>query len=289
MIRFCFILLFFLVSLLSLFKAPAYIFWLLAILVTEYPLIFAGITMVLIVSGIWIQKYQLPGTALGVVTIVLFLSPIVRANLIAKDLNVNLAHAFNIEPKIKQHPFKFKQLIGWSSDPDRSLTAVSYQPLTYVKYADTSLTLDFYQSKISGKKPCIIVVHGGSWAGGNSRQLPELNSYLASRGYNVASINYRMAPKWKTPAPVEDVKNCLTYLKKHAEEYHIDTTQFVLLGRSAGAQIALLAAYTYTRTWHFGRNRFLRACRYGLGVFRSIQSTDYGFAQSDARLYRRLI
>ena len=244
MIRFCFIIAIFLLSLLSLFKAPAYIFWLFAIAVTEYPLIFAGISAVLVVSGIWIQKYQLAGTALGVVTIVLFLSPIVRANLIGKDLNVNLAHAFNIDPKIKQNPFNFKKLIGWSSDPDKFLTAVSYQTLTYVKYADTSLTLDFYRSKISGKKPCIIVVHGGSWAGGDSRQLPELNSYLAARGYNVASINYRMAPKWKTPAPVEDVKNCLSYLKKHAEEYHIDTTQFVLLGRSAGAQIALLAAYT---------------------------------------------
>lgn len=88
------------------------------------------------------------------------------------------------------------------------------------------------------------MVHGGSWAGGDSQQLPELNSYLAAKGYNVASINYRMAPKWQTPAPVEDIQATIAYCRSHADELHIDTNNFVLIGRSAGAQIALLAAYT---------------------------------------------
>lgn len=94
-----------------------------------------------------------------------------------------------------------------------------------------------------GGVPCVIVIHGGSWSSGDSKQLPELNSYLAAKGYNVAAINYRMAPKYQTPAPVEDVKQALDYLTKHSEELHIDTNNIVLLGRSAGAQIALLAAY----------------------------------------------
>ena len=236
MIRLCFILLFFLVSLLSLFKAPAYIFWLLAIMVTEYPLIFAGITALLSISGFWVHKYQLAGTLVGVLTCSIFLSPIVRAYVVAKGLRPGLATALNITAN-DTNAFSFAKLF-------ESNKVVAVKSYTYIKYADTSLTLDFYRSKISCKKPCVIIVHGGSWAGGNRRQLPELNSYLAEKGYNVASIDYRMAPRWKTPAPVEDVKNCLAYLKKHAEEFQIDTNQFVLSGRSAGAQIALLAAYT---------------------------------------------
>jgi len=106
------------------------------------------------------------------------------------------------------------------------------------------VTLDYYPSQIKGARPCVIVVHGGSWAGGDSKQLPELNSYLAQKGYNVAAINYRMAPKWQTPAPVEDIENTFAFLRQHSEELQIDTNKFVLLGRSAGAQIALLAAYT---------------------------------------------
>jgi acetyl esterase/lipase len=74
--------------------------------------------------------------------------------------------------------------------------------------------------------------------------LPELNGHLANAGYNVASVNYRMAPKWQCPAPVADIQNALKYLRQHADELNIDTNNFVFLGRSAGAQIALLAAYT---------------------------------------------
>jgi acetyl esterase/lipase len=121
---------------------------------------------------------------------------------------------------------------------------VNYRVLTYVQYADTAMKLDFYPASVAGKRPCVIVVHGGSWSSGDSKQLPELNNYLAAKGYNVASINYRMAPKYQSPAPVVDIKNALAYLREHAGELNIDTNQFVLLGRSAGAQIALLAAYT---------------------------------------------
>jgi len=50
------IIIFFLISLLAIFKAPAYYLWLLAIAVTEYPLIFVGITVLLISSGIWVTN-----------------------------------------------------------------------------------------------------------------------------------------------------------------------------------------------------------------------------------------
>jgi acetyl esterase/lipase len=88
------------------------------------------------------------------------------------------------------------------------------------------------------------VVHGGSWSSGDSQQLPELNSVLAKSGYNVATINYRMAPKYINPAPIQDISAAISYLRKHADALHLDTNNFVLLGRSAGGQIALLAAYT---------------------------------------------
>jgi acetyl esterase/lipase len=252
MIRFYLILIFFLISLLSFSKAPEYHLWLLAIGVTEFPLIFAGVTALLTTWGIWVQKYQLAGTVLGLVTIIIFLSPIVRAYWVAKDLKANMAKAFNANTD-NVNPFSLSKLF-------KSTKNIPYQPLTYVKYADVSLSLDFYGATLPAgsrlipqmdeaeyanmKRPCVIVVHGGSWAGGDSKQLPELNSYLATKGYNVAAINYRLAPKYQTPAPVEDIKGAIAYLKQHADQLHIDTNNFVLLGRSAGAQIALLAAYT---------------------------------------------
>jgi acetyl esterase/lipase len=236
MIRLSLIIILFLVSLLAIFKAPEYHLWLLAIVITEYPLIFVGIAALITASGIWLPKYQLAGTIIGVITLLLFLSPIMRAYVVAAGLNKEFAASFGTNDD--KAPFSFfKMLSGNKND-------VASKTITYVTYPDTSLTLDLYPSQIAGKRPCVIVIHGGSWSSGDSKQLPELNSYLAKAGYNVAAINYRMAPKWQNPAPVADVQAALKYLRAHADELQIDTNNFVLLGRSAGAQIALLAAYT---------------------------------------------
>jgi len=236
MIRLILLILLLLVSLLSVFKAPAYYFWLLAITVTEFPLIFAGITSLLTATGLWPQKYQLAGTIVGLITILIFLTPVFRAYRVAATIKGEMSVALNCKPGNEQ-PFTFFNLLKGKQE-------IPYHAINYVQYKDISLSLDFYPAAIKGKLPCVIVVHGGSWSSGDSRQLPGLNSYLAKKGYNVASINYRMAPKYQSPAPVEDIKAAISYLRQHANELHIDTNNFVLLGRSAGAQIALLAAYT---------------------------------------------
>ncbi len=245
MIRFYVLVILLLISLLCFLKAPEYHLWLLAIGITEFPLLFAGIAGVVTLSGFWVQKYQLAGTVLGLITILIFITPIIRAYWVAKDVKADMTKSFagmytDGYPVCfpgDRSPFSFFNLFKRTKD-------MPYHTMTYVKYKDTSMNLDFYPSRVIGKKSCIIVVHGGSWAGGDSKQLPELNSYLAIQGYNVAAINYRLAPKWQTPAPVEDIKAAMVYLCKNADELHIDTNNFVLIGRSAGAQIALLAAYT---------------------------------------------
>jgi acetyl esterase/lipase len=238
MTRLIFIIIFFLISLLAIFKAPAFYLWLLAIGVTEFPWAFAGITLLLLVSGFWVSKYQLAGTLIGFAALILFLSPIIRAYGVSKNVRANFDAAFNVSSADSMvAPFSFFSMFAGT-------VKTPYYTVTYVSYADTALTLDYYPAQITGDRPCVVVVHGGSWSGGDSQQLPELNSYLAAKGYHVATINYRMAPKYQTPAPVEDIANALKYLRAHADELHIDTDKFILLGRSAGAQIALLAAYT---------------------------------------------
>jgi acetyl esterase/lipase len=232
----------FLLSLLTVFKAPAYYLWLAAIMVSEYPLIFVGISVLLTSWGIWNVPYRLAGNIIGMLSIMLFLSPIFRAYWISKDLKQEMVESLSGADTSQisypnRQPFALNKLFA----PTQT---VPFKMFTYVNYRDTSLKLNFYPSRVLGKRPCVIVVHGGSWSSGDSMQLPELNSFLAARGYHVASINYRLAPKYKTPAPVEDIKNCLKYLREHADKLYVDTNKFILLGRSAGAQIALLAGYT---------------------------------------------
>jgi acetyl esterase/lipase len=242
MLRLIFIILLFLISLLTVFKAPAYYLWLLAIAVTEFPLIFAGITSVFLIAGIWLHKYQALSTCIGILALLLFLSPIVRSYKMASSLKQDFVAAFgpgsaDINGDSTQAPFNFFKMF-------KAKAMLPYKSFVYNERKDVPLSLNFYRSAVTGKRPCIVMVHGGSWAGGDNSELPELNCYLALKGYNVAAVNYRLAPKYQTPAPVADVAEAFAYLKAHADELQIDTNNFVLLGRSAGAQIALLYAYT---------------------------------------------
>jgi acetyl esterase/lipase len=236
MIRLVLMILFLLISLLAVLKAPTYHLWMLAIGVAEFAWVFVTITLVLLLSGIFSHKYQLAGTVLGLLALVLYLSPIIRAVIVSKKLPAELDKAFG--PDNAGEPFSFTTMI--KGYPQQDILPESF---TYCTDTACPLQLDFYRSKTEGARPCVIMIHGGSWSSGDSKQVPELNSYLANIGYNVAAINYRLAPKYQSPLPVEDVYLSMDYLRAHASELNIDTTKFVLSGRSAGAQIALLAAY----------------------------------------------
>ena len=238
MIRLVLIIILFVISLLAVFEAPAYYLWLLAIAVTEFPLVFVAMTLILLISGFWVRKYQLLGSVIGLVVLLVFLSPILRSYRVAGSMQKEMDTSLGITSGTKaDSPFSLASMFA-------AVPKLPFTDLTYVSYPDIKLNLDFYPSRVPGKRSCVVVIHGGSWSSGNSEQLPELNSYLAKSGYNVAAINYRMAPKYQNPLPVKDVENALLFLRRHADSLNIDTNNFVLLGRSAGAQIALLAAYT---------------------------------------------
>jgi acetyl esterase/lipase len=114
----------------------------------------------------------------------------------------------------------------------------------YAQNGRKALKLDLYRSRgVEMPQPLIVVVHGGSWNGGDKKELPAINRYLAGQQYAVASINYRHAPKHPFPAAVEDVFRAIEFLRMNAGELRIDAKRIVLLGRSAGGQIALSAAY----------------------------------------------
>jgi len=226
-----------LVSLLTILPAPAFYLWLLAIAAGEYPWIFIALVLVVIFINFKTPAYQVPTSIISFAALLLFISPIARAYIVSARLNDNLSSAFGDQTVQIGKPFAYQNLF-------KAKFTSAYKSFTYKKTDRTKLTLDFYPSLVEGKKPCVIVIHGGSWKSGDGKQLPELNSYLAEQGYHVAAINYRLAPAYQNPAPVEDVRDALHFLKEKSGELNIDSTRFILLGRSAGAQIALLAGFT---------------------------------------------
>ncbi|HEX7958108.1 MAG TPA: alpha/beta hydrolase, partial [Pyrinomonadaceae bacterium] len=93
--------------------------------------------------------------------------------------------------------------------------------------------------------PAVIVIHGGSWSGGEKSDFASYDSWLAAGGRVVFDVEYRLANgAQRFPAQVVDIKCAIAWVKSHAAQYDVDPERLALLGRSAGGQLALLAAYT---------------------------------------------
>lgn len=88
--------------------------------------------------------------------------------------------------------------------------------------------------------PCIVVIHGGAWRGGNRGSHTDLILKLAQAGYVAATIQYRFCPQNPFPAQIEDAKCAVRYLRAHADRYRIDPARVGAIGFSAGAHLAML-------------------------------------------------
>lgn len=99
-----------------------------------------------------------------------------------------------------------------------------------------------------GPVPAVVLIHGGGWSGGDGRwQMEPIARRLARRGYAVLNVTYRQAPRWIYPAPVDDVREALKWLRTHAGERGIDPARIALFGYSAGGYLAEMVAYTPRR------------------------------------------
>ncbi|MFA5132067.1 MAG: alpha/beta hydrolase [Candidatus Paceibacterota bacterium] len=117
--------------------------------------------------------------------------------------------------------------------------------IEYKNVNGQSLQLDMYipQKKSIKLAPLLIFVHGGGWSGGKrSDYLVYLLSF-AKKGYITATISYRLDADTPYPAAIEDVNDAVTWLSSHSETYGYDKNNIAIIGGSAGAHLALLAAY----------------------------------------------
>lgn len=105
------------------------------------------------------------------------------------------------------------------------------------------LVADVYARAGVRDAPMLVQIYGGAWQRGRPGDDEAFARYFAARGYVVAAIDYRHAPAARWPAQIDDVRAALAWLRAHAGELGADPTRMVLIGRSAGAQLALVAAY----------------------------------------------
>ena len=219
-------------------KSPDWAPWKLAVLAGEYGH-WVALAPLSLAALAWLARGH--ATALAAVTVLvcalafgLLLKPCTEAWLLAATLPEKLEKQFG-RVELTRAPFSIGQFFTGRPEPVRLETR---------KYFG-ELALDFHPAaRVDGKPaPCVVVVHGGGWDGGERTEIAHFNHWLARRGYAVAAIDYRLAPKFPWPAQRDDVLAALAFLKSNAAVLGLDATRLVLFGRSAGGNIAEATAY----------------------------------------------
>lgn len=109
-------------------------------------------------------------------------------------------------------------------------------------------TLDVYVPEGAREAPVIFMVHGGGWRGGDKARPSEVDLKVAhwvTRGFVLISTNYRTLPEVEPIMQAEDVLAAIRFSQRKAAEWGGAPDKFILMGHSAGAQIASLVAAKY--------------------------------------------
>ncbi|HEY9878414.1 MAG TPA: alpha/beta hydrolase [Leptolyngbyaceae cyanobacterium] len=199
-----------------------------------------------------VGKATLPGRlalAFSVAALVLSVWPLSQLPGVIRQANQEMTAQFGQSvlstsaPTMRPGPFSLKTLfLGISPSPN-----VRHQrAIPFAKSEGITLTLEVYNPPQPGKHPTVFAIYGGAWRQGQPTDNEDGHRYLAAQGYTVIALDYRHTPEHPFPAQVEDIKTALAFIKEHAEQYEVDLTRMAVLGRSAGAHLAMLLAYSKT-------------------------------------------
>lgn len=128
-----------------------------------------------------------------------------------------------------------------------SLPAISHIDVSYG--SDPLQQMDVYlpENRNSNTRT-IVIIHGGGWRGGDKA---DYNSYITEfqrrlPGYALANLNYRLVKESGNYFPTQenDIRSAMQHLKSKISEYNI-SSDFIILGISAGAHLGLLQGYKH--------------------------------------------
>ena len=240
--RFIFAILFLLFGSLAFLPAPTVTLFQVKVAATEYGHWFAIGSLALIFIGGRRAALDTASMAIAAITTALLLSSSVRASMLSSELPAKFDAALPAGAGSATRggsPFSWSRL--WSFGGP---AAVEAQVIDYAEHDNQRTSLDFFPAQGRNPAPCVIVLHTGGWDSGKRWEFKEFNQRLANRGYAVVTIDYRLAPTWKWPAQRDDLIAAIDYMQGHANDLGIDGNRIVLVGRSAGGQIAQAVAYS---------------------------------------------
>ncbi len=215
--------------------ALSYNIWLFSVAASEWSLWIGTIALIAIIISIYTSIFG-DGGKFWIISLIISSSafliafyPFFSVLKLAKEENVSLS---------------FTEY--FSGLKNEKSSAENFSTHNFADVDGKKLQLDVYlpQVKNDNNGASVIVVHGGSWNAGERNDFPQWNEWLAANGYTVFDIDYRLMPQPNYLTATADVKCAVLWTKEHAKEFNISPERIAILGRSAGAHLALLAAYS---------------------------------------------
>lgn len=136
-----------------------------------------------------------------------------------------------------------------AGDQDGPAFSVKVTPdLVFASPDDVELRCDVYtpvplgdsDQVTSAPRPVVLLIHGGAWSSGSRRTMGGYATRLARCGIVGVAIDYRLAPQWKFPAQVDDVRRAMCWLASEQDSLGIDPNRMGLFGYSAGGHLACM-------------------------------------------------
>jgi acetyl esterase/lipase len=156
---------------------------------------------------------------------------------VTPSLRTYAAHAF--EPNYGRP--QAGRTVVYGTAPDGTALELDAWPLDAVKRANARNAGN--SGDAASRHPVVVQVHGGGWVGGG-RGAEAWNQWLNGLGFVVFDVDYRLPPPERWRDEVGDVKAALGWVAEHAADYHVDPGRISVMGDSAGANLAMLAAYS---------------------------------------------
>ncbi|RDZ54155.1 alpha/beta hydrolase [Haloferax sp. Atlit-4N] len=172
----------------------------------------------------------------------------------------------------------------------RSSDVLVHRNRTVADREERTLTADVYRpgapattetETADSPRPLVVFVYGGAWETGSTGQFARWALDAADEGFVAAEVSYRLGHEAPFPAQIEDVCEGIDWVVDRADEFGIDSEAVAVVGHSAGAHLALLAALSDDE---FGRRTGIDAAVGVSGVY-DLRADDHERAGESLPLF----
>jgi acetyl esterase/lipase len=115
-----------------------------------------------------------------------------------------------------------------------------HRDLAYADTRNERQTLAVYAPADSKGLPVVVWIHGGGWQGGDKANVQKKPQAFVDKGFVFVSVNYRLLPDVTIKQMATDVAKAIRWTHDHAKDYGGDPDRMIVMGHSAGAQLAAL-------------------------------------------------